>query len=555
MNGWTPLLAAAHTERDRFARAARAPRSVQIRLLQHILAANKGTEFGRVHGFDRIESIEAFRAQVPIRSYDGLRPWIDRMAGGSANILTADPVVACEETGGSTSGAKLIPYTNASLQAFRAAVLPWLGDLARQRPGTFAGCAYVAMSPVARAMRQTAGGVPIGLPSEGAYLGSALAPAIASVMALPPEVGGINDIDIWRFLTLRFLLAHRELSFISVWSPTFLLGLLEALTAFAEPLMRAVRDGAIGVPDLPFEAPALAPDPDRARLIGYALARAPVGTPLIWPRLATVSAWADGASKSYAQHLQEMLPHACLQPKGLLATEGAVSLPWQGSRFPVPALKSTFLEFIDAAGQASICDELREGATYRVIMTAPGGLYRYDLGDCVRCRGYVDGLPRLEFAGRVGVVSDLVGEKLCEDFVVNALSAVDRPACLVACATRAPFYELLVDAVDGENLRPLARQVEEKLHANPQYAYARALGQLGPVRPRAVSRLRDRYIDVEARRGRRLANIKPATLITDPASYLALTTPAEEWHGVPNKISRPIQLRRQKPALVQGAAE
>jgi hypothetical protein len=63
--------------------------------------------------------------------------------------------------------------------------------------------------------------------------------------------------------------------------------------------------------------------------------------------------------------------------------------------------------------------------------------------------------------------------------------------------------------------------VEERLHANPQYAYARALGQLGPVKPRAVERLIDRYTRVQARRGCRLADIKPPVLINDIA-YAAL---------------------------------
>ena len=38
-----------------------------------------------------------------------------------------------------------------------------------------------------------------------------------------------------------------------------------------------------------------------------------------------------------------------------------------------------------------LCDELRDGADYRVVMTTPGGLYRYDLGDRLRCHGHVDG--------------------------------------------------------------------------------------------------------------------------------------------------------------------
>jgi GH3 auxin-responsive promoter len=154
------------------------------------------------------------------------------------------------------------------------------------------------------------------------------------------------------------------------------------------------------------------------------------------------------------------------------------------------------------------------------VMTTPGGLYRYDLGDRLVCRGHVNGVPRLEFMGRA-VATDIVGEKLSEDFVADALGRVGAGACLAARTTEAPFYELLIDAGPDEDLAPHAAQVEECLRANPQYAYARALGQLGPVKPRAVARLIDRYTRVQARRGCRLADIKPPVLINETA-YAAL---------------------------------
>jgi hypothetical protein len=550
MSGWAAILTAAHAERDTFARACEAPRAAQLALLRQILDDNAGTEFGRLHRFEQIDTVDGFRVAVPVRDYGALRGFINRAAGGERAVLTTAPVVAFEETGGSTSGRKLIPYTSAALAAFRAAVLPWLGDLADQHPGTFAGRAYVALSPVTRAPRATAGGISIGLPSEGAYLGADLAAAFASVLVVPPEVGQVRDIAQWRLLTLRWLVQAADLSFISVWSPTFLLGLIEKLPVLAEPLVKAVHDGTIASDVIPGRAEGASPesilrdrgygfrtrpsgpsrndrgnarnaDPERARAIAKALACHSIDTQLLWPQLTTISAWADGASRPYAKRLQALFPHASVQPKGLLATEGAVTIPWQGSPHPVPAISSAFIEFIDDAGRAHLCDELRQGTDYRVVITTPSGLYRYDLGDRLRCHGYAGGLPRLEFVGRAGVATDIVGEKLAEDFVSEALGQLGGGACLAARATATPFYELLVDAPACTDLAPRAAAIEERLNANPQYAYARALGQLGPVRPRAVERLLERHAQVEARRGRRLADIKPPVLIGDDA-YEAL---------------------------------
>jgi hypothetical protein len=508
VSGWDPILAAARTQRVVFERACAAPRDSQSALLRQILDANAETDFGREHGFESIDSIDVYRARVPIRPYEALRQWLDRVTAGERSVLTREPVVAYEETGGTGAGRKLIPYTASSLDGFRAAVLPWLADLAERRPGAFEGTAYVAISPVARAPRSI-GGVPVGLPSEGAYLGDDLIAPFLNVLAVPPSVASHTDIEQWRITTLAHLVASPDLTLISVWSPTFLIALLDAIAGLAEPLLRAVRDGAFGI----------AADPSRARDIEAAVARSPLDTARLWPRLDTVSAWADGASRPYARRLAEMLPHAFLQPKGLLATEGAATTPCSSS-WPIPALTSAFLEFIDDAGRPHPCDELRAGESYRVVMTNAGGFYRYDLGDRLRCHGHAGLSPLLEFVGR-DIVSDLVGEKLCEAFISEALGALDGAACLAPRATATPFYELLIEDGCASNVMPMAALVDQRLCANPQYAYARRIGQLGPVGLRVVEGLMERYTKAQARRGRRLADIKAPTLI-DASLYSVL---------------------------------
>jgi hypothetical protein len=214
-----------------------------------------------------------------------------------------------------------------------------------------------------------------------------------------------------------------------------------------------------------------------------------------------------------------------LQPKGLLATEGAVTTPCSSS-WPVPALTSAFLEFIDANGRPLLCDELRAGESYRVVMTNAGGFYRYDLGDRLLCHGYEGALPLLEFVGR-DVASDLVGEKLTEPFVCDALTLVAGTACLAARAAARPHYILLMDTSDRDTARCAAATIERRLRSNPQYDYARKIGQLEPVACEMVDHLLERYLRLGARRGRRLADIKPPALITDAAILEALINPVD----------------------------
>ena len=429
-----------------------------------------------------------------MRNYGDFESQIDRMAGGQAGVLTSSQVIAFEETGGTSSGAKIIPYTRDSLASFRAAVLPWLADLARRRPGVCGGRTYVSLSPATREPRITAGGIPVGLSSDAAYLGDDLTGAFLSILAVPPSVAAISDVGEWRLATLAALIECDDLSFASVWSPTFFLDLIEAIASYEVALMPRLSDAA------------------RTRLKGFRESGAE-DTSRLWPRLDTVSCWNDGSSGLFSARLAVLCPQAQMEPKGLFATEAAITLPWGGKAGCLPALTSNFTEFIDEFGEARLAHELIEGAQYRVVITNFGGLYRYDMGDRVRCAGHEGTVGRLVFEGRAGLTSDMVGEKLDEAFVTLALSGLPCAAALVPKLLPRPHYELWLDAaVDAASLAVL---VETALCKNPQYAYARKIGQLGLLVPLPKPGfVAERHL-AKVRAGKRLGDMKHASLILD----------------------------------------
>src|SRR5262245_20435010 len=248
---------------ERFRALLPAARETQKRRLLTLLRRNADTEFGRRHGFASIRDASAYRARVPVAGYESFEPAIARMAAGARDVLVADAVVAFEETGGASGGPKLVPCTEAGLAAFRRALLPWLDDLALAHPGVARGRAYWSISPAARRARRTSGGIPIGLGNDAAYFGAELARGLLGTLAVRPQTGAIADFDAWRAATCRELRACRDLALISVWSPTFLLGLLEHLGAEAAEL---------------------------------------------WPQLELVSCWDQGSSRGPAQALRARLP-------------------------------------------------------------------------------------------------------------------------------------------------------------------------------------------------------------------------------------------------------
>jgi hypothetical protein len=173
----------------------------------------------------------------------------------------------------------------------------------------------------------------------------------------------------------------------------------------------------------------------------------------------------------------------------------------------VLAVDSGFFEFLNAAGQCYFADELVCGSKYEVITTTSGGLYRYRTGDCVRYESDANGLPVLRFLGRSGLVSDLVGEKLTEEFVAACLDDIVGFHLLIPCIKTKPHYVLVLD-IDAKHAENLQTTIEAKLANNPQYAYARRIGQLDKLTVCLVHHPLAAYTQRVMQNGARLGDIK-----------------------------------------------
>jgi hypothetical protein len=513
-----------------FCAALRDPRRAQERILSRYIAVNAQSVFGREHGFESIGGVDDFRRRVPVRDYDGFAAYIDRVAAGEPSVLTAAPVLRLVPSSGSTRAAKLIPHTAELQREFNRAIDPWIADLFFRDPLLADGCAYWSISPVARRTSLSSSAVPTGYDDDGEYLGGLRKRLVEALMAVPPAVRHLQDMETFRYATLRFLLARRDLRLVSVWHPSFFELLLDALPAYWDDLCRDIARGTLTPPGgLDHHACAkdllrsLRPDERRAaelRAIG------PQRCGDLWPQLRLISAWGSGHAAGAAMALSKRFGRAALQPKGLLATEAFVTLPFQG-RWPL-AIRSHFFEFEDDAGRALGADELRDGGEYALIVTTAGGLWRYRLGDRVRMRGRLGRTPSLEFVGRDDQVVDHFGEKLSQGFVSAVLerlwlngakSSSSRPRFAVlapAGENGAARYSLLLEKSCEPLPADLPARLDEALSANPHYAYCRALGQLQA--PTVVAVDGDAYLtyaSAQMARGQRLGDIKVDALSGD----------------------------------------
>jgi hypothetical protein len=435
------------------------------------------------------------------------------------------PRCACSSPRGDPPAAKRIPYTTALQRELRRAVGPWIVDLARRDPRLARGRSYWAITPVlAGRSDRSSTGVQVGFEDDAEYLGGRWRRLVESTLAAPAALRLVSDIESFRYLTLLFLLAAKDLTLVSVWHPSFLTLLLEALPRHWDGLLADLAAGALR-PPRPLAEPVraalerrLAADPGRAKELERA---GPADAARIWPQLRLISCWGDGHAALHLPALRRSMPGVPIQVKGLLATEACVSIPFAGGR-PL-AVRSHFFEFLEE-GRARLAHELEEGGVYSVVVTTGGGLYRYRLEDRVQVDGFVGRTPSLRFLGKEGHVSDLVGEKLREDFVAGALARTSRPSrCSRAsrCWRRGRTPSGRATRSIWSATRPcrtgcpcgLERQLEEQ----GDYRYAVALGQLAPVE---VVSIRGDGLGAYLRRcqelGQRLGDIKPLALSPRP---------------------------------------
>ena len=339
--------------------------------------------------------------------------------------------------------------------------------------------------------------MPIGFADDASYLGGVKTRLVRAAMISPGDFNAATSLDEFRFRTLLCLLRQRDLRLISVWHPSFLTLLLDALPNHWNEIVKQIS----------------LENTSRARELEHADPHKPES---LWPQLRVISCWGDGHAELSLADVRRRFPNVLVQPKGVLATEAFVTIPMGGCH-PV-AVRSHFFEFIDEQGRVCRVHELREQETYEVVVTTAGGLWRYRMHDQIQVTGFLRNTPAFRFIGRGGNVSDLFGEKLSEAFVARAIQET-----LVGIGTKPCFVLLAPDEdaagwrytlyVEGNPPADVAEYLDRRLRENPHYSHCRELGQLQPSR---LFRIEGRGFEMFTSRliseGKRLGDIKPMPL-------------------------------------------
>ena len=108
------------------------PIETQKKVFQDLISEAAATAFGKDHDFISINNHDDFVKRVPVRDYEALKPYVEKVVAGEEDILWKGKPIYFAKTSGTTSGSKYIPITKESMpshvEAARNAILLYINE-------------------------------------------------------------------------------------------------------------------------------------------------------------------------------------------------------------------------------------------------------------------------------------------------------------------------------------------------------------------------------------------------------------------------------------------
>ena len=432
------LVTIARATKVSFARKTRHTLETQEQFLRSLLTAHQDTDYGRNYGLSEIRTIEQFQARVPILPYSSYEPYVDRIAKGEKNVLTADPVVYFSLTSGSTGTRKMIPVTHRfqnSLRRSNLASIGFLSDALQARKRQFGKTLIVN---AALLLGQTSSGIDCGTASTGVFRMSRL--LYSQIFAHPSQTPMIGDSLARHYICLLFALNDPATRSIAANYPMLILRICIYLEQYAESFIHDIKTGTIAH-WLKLE-PALraslekqwSPNPNRAAELKAILRSHNRLTPQhAWRNLSAIVTARGGTSDFYFERFSDYFGSIPGFGAAYASAEGNIGVyPDVNIDGSVLAIESGFFEFVPQDQweieypKTLLATEVKAGEYYRILMTNYSGFYRYDIGDVVEVVGFYEQAPLIVFRYRTGGLLSSTFEKTTEFHVTQVMQGLQR---------------------------------------------------------------------------------------------------------------------------------
>ena len=474
---------------NNFESALSIPQVSQEKILKNLLKKNETSQFFKEHALLNINSISEYRNKLSVLEHDDYLPWIDKIRAGEKSVLTNENVLSLCPTSGNSSGQKLIPYTKTLKSEFMSGIYPWLRNLIQLYPGISKGKAYWIVTPSTLINNDLNSSVLEGFEEDESYFGSWMNPILKRLLISSNEVSQIENHDNFIYTTLYNLLECEDLSWISLWNPSTFLAFWNRYPDYLESICKDIYEGTLKWPnpEINISPHSFSKKANRTRA---KFIEKNIEVPEdLWPKMSLISCWNEGWASLGVNDLQNLFPKTPIQGKGLLATEGLISIPYNNQEGSLLGVTSHFLEFEDIQTREILCShELKNDGLYSVIITQGGGLYRYRLGDIIQVLGKFKNTPRIKFLRREGHVVDVIGEKMNSSHVEKILRQLyQKHNCSPSWSFLSPVkngskwtYSLFLPKQNfkANTQESFKNDLEELLNENYHYRHGRQMQQL-----------------------------------------------------------------------------
>ena len=229
-------------------------RETQVKILLEILKTNKNTEYLKIfetesqilNAENEKELIEKFQNKIPIVNYEDIKEFVEKEKSGENNVLLSDKIKLFELTSGSTSDVKYIPYTEKFLKNYMNGVFSWIYNLYQNNKRLFLGSSYWSVSPILKREAVTSGGIRVGIEDDTSYFDKVSAFFLNKLFTVPKEIKNTQNMEDFLLITAVFLLLSENLAMISVWSPSFLMILLDFIEKNHKVICQIVKSEDLG---------------------------------------------------------------------------------------------------------------------------------------------------------------------------------------------------------------------------------------------------------------------------------------------------------------------
>ena len=515
---------------------------MQETCIKRLMRKNKTTEYGKLHNFKDVKSIEDYQKIVPLSVYADYDDYVWRMANGEKGLITNMYVRRFTESSGSTGKQKLVPLSYwaewvcqcFSFSAPVGCAVKWFAKQGKTLP------AQKGLLTAEIGCRRVKGGT-ISCLSSIPLLN--VSPIVEAFTTSPREVlfpePGV-DMDM-HYMKLRFALPSKKISYLG----TIFITTLESMFFYMEEnwemlcddIEKGIINDSVVVPDHIREKynKKLKPNPKRAeelrREFRKGFDESPI-IPRIWPNVGWMYGMGTGSLSFYQKKLRRYLGEDIpMHYLGYTATEAFMAIPLEFNSYEYVILpQNGFYEFrpIDQEDYDNLLTikDLEVGKEYEIILTNMSGFYRYRIQDVIKVTGYYNQSPKITFCYRLNQIANISGEKVSSmafDEIVANMSEASNDLyigySIYADRSTSPghyklFLELAEDISDDKKATYNTLFEEKLCQGNVSVEPLIKSGALGHPE---VCFLRkgtyDDYREVLRKRGANLNQVKPIKVI------------------------------------------